>query len=228
MATQGDRMFQLIRLRSVMIAATLVAALGVFVSEAAWAQPGMTTCDPNVRTGNRACGPDAACRRLGNCGFLLNWLCVDDASTGKATHALSGTFPCNQCRGTVGVCETRGACNSDAGCAMGARGRCVLGTCTNVCQTNTECLAGEQCRDGLCQLPAPGQSTGTSTGTSSGSPSGTPSPPGRACTIEGSKAECAPGEICTNKHCRPIGPQCRSNDDCRSGEVCLQGQCRGI
>jgi len=207
------------------LAATWVMALGLIASNAACAQPGTTVCDPNVRTGNRACGPDAACRRLGNCGFLLNWLCVDDPSTGTATKALSGTFPCNQCGGTVGVCETRGACNTDAGCAMGARGRCVLGSCTNICQTNAECLAGEECVSALCRLRAADQSGASS---SSGSTPAPRPPSGSACTIEGSKTECGAGEICRNKHCEPVGPQCRSNNDCRSGEVCLQGQCRGI
>ena len=208
---------------AVSIVATFVLALSLMVSETVSAQPGTTACNPNIRTGNRACGPDAACRRLGNCGFLLNWLCVDDQSTGKATHSLSGTFPCNQCGGTVGVCETRGACNSDAGCAMGSRGRCVLGGCTNICQSHAECLAGEECASGLCRLPAVDQSPSSSS--SSGTSSGTS---GRACTVEGSKAECGASEICRNKHCQPIGPQCRSDNDCRSGEVCAQAQCRAI
>ena len=207
------------------ILAAFVVTLALVPLKTALAQPGATTCNPNIRTGNPACGPDAACRRLGNCGFLLNWLCVDDQSTGTASKALSGAFPCNQCGGTVGQCETRGACNSDAGCPE-LGGRCVLGSCTNACRTNAECLAGEQCVGGLCQVSS-GAPSSTSSGPSSNPPASNPPPAsGKACTVEGSKSQCGAAAICKDKHCQPIGPQCRADSDCRSGEVCLQGQCR--
>ena len=209
------------------ILAAFFVTLGLVPLKAASAQPGPTTCNPNIRTGNPACGPDAACRRLGNCGFLMNWLCVDDQATGTADKGLSGSFPCNQCGGTVGQCETRNACNSDAGCPV-AGGRCVLGSCTNVCRTNAECLAGEECAGGLCRLSSGHPSSGSS-GSSSNPPASNPSPSsGRACTIEGSRAECGAKEICKNQHCQPFGPQCSTDKNCRSGEICLQGQCRAI
>ena len=106
-------------------------------------------------------------------------------------------------------------CTTDADCTEQFY-QCVDGTCQQTmfpvmpqCQTNDDCAANEECKDGACQPIAVAIL-----------------PP--ACTTD---ADCAANEECKDGACEPIAvailpPACTTNDDCAEHEMCTDGACQ--
>jgi hypothetical protein len=132
------------------------AILGAAAFEAS-AQPDGIACNPIVRTGNPSCRSSEVCRRVGGDCSFVNWLCVDNPTSGRA-RAWAPPFICNGlCANPIGRCESGTAhCNADSDCA--SRERCQQGVCTFV---TGSCLGPGDCPGTQVCQSASGSRAGT-------------------------------------------------------------------
>ncbi len=171
-------------------------------------------------TSDAQCAAGQTCTPLGcatTCSAVRD--CQPQGRTCSATSSADG--------GTAsGICIAPGetttpACRSNTDCMAGAE--CINGMCqrttTPACRVDTDCTGGNVCLSGRCVPPANQCNFDNQCGT------------GRVCINNECRAQCdagrpcAQGQTCTAGVCRDVTGMCTNDAGCASGQRCVNGAC---
>jgi hypothetical protein len=178
-----------------------------------------TQDDCGMNTNGQACPLD------GSAAPVCRPICRTDAECGGgACRPLPGTSSLGYC-GAAGPVAEGGPCTSASECAVGV---CLVGACRKLCQTQTDCSAGEDCGVAIYDASELGGARQRRM-TTACRPADGRQPIGGSCQDSPTTTDSG---ICNSGHCdflawsfglaadAPCANVCAGSGDCAPGQVC--------